>query len=1029
MATATAASLTTALDSPRTVRWLGWAASLVGLAVFIMTAGSDWLTGGRQFAFDSARMTIACGGMALLVAGVAVMLPSRWRKLLEWVLVVVATLAVAFASDLVHGADQTKQSGNAVAAASAASSGQPVRSVGSRLTAKLVMLLLVAGAIGLTRVSNGSLTEESKALAPRRLADADTPAVGKFLALAAQLGLLILLIRQFNLVSPVFQHQISFLLFFGFLVHYLLPFRYRLPFFLFLSLCAVVFVFGLVPGTWLIGIGLVLIGLCHLPIAFGFRVALLVMATIALAEFRVGWAHAPWPNAIWPILTSMFMFRLIAYVWSLKHRKAPVGVWSSLSYFFLLPNVVFPLFPIVDYATFHRNYYDVERHLIHQTGVKWVFRGITHLVCYRFIYYYFVITPDEVSSVTDLVRYMVSNFMLILKVSGQFHIIIGSLLLFGFNLPPVMNRYFLASSFTDFWRRANIYWRDFMQRVLFYPVYFRLRTWPATAGLLCSVLIVFVITWALHGYQWFWLRGSFSVSGPDLLFWTLFGGLVAVNTVVESKAAGKKRPATGQELRFRAIAVHSLKILGVFSVVCFLWSIWISTSISEWLSLWSLPGVSSRDIAVLTPALIGAIAVAVWASIAQQRESLGGAAGARPRAGQPAFFPVAAPTAVLILLLFCVAQPAVYKRFQTRLAEIVRDVQTERFSKRDVAIADRAYYENLTRVDRFNAQLWAMYNAQAVAPEQAVAQPEEAKKAEAAANNPLEEAANQPMPDSGNLRSRDDFLGSELKPGLTSTRHGAEFHTNRWGMRDKDYELKAPPGTCRIALLGGSPEMHPGVLDAQLWEALLEDRLNRDNDHNGGVSRYEILNFSVTRYTALQRLAALDMKALRFDPDIVFYIAHPTDRNRATAALASAASMGTKIPYDGLKDVLNLAGVASGDDIKDAKRRLKPFGNDILAATDREVVKLCRQKKIVPVYILLPMLGELGDEEIPDQLRLAKEAGFKVVNLVDIFKNYDEASLRLTLRNFHPNAKGHQITADAVYAELRKDKTLLQKLK
>jgi D-alanyl-lipoteichoic acid acyltransferase DltB (MBOAT superfamily) len=641
------------------------------------------------------------------------------------------------------------------------------------------MLLLVAGAIGLTRVSAPPSIEETKPRTPA-LINAGSIAPGKFIGLAVQLGLLVLIIRQFNLVSPVFQHQISSIVFFGFLVHYLLPLQYRLPFFLFLSLSAIVFVFGFVQAGWLIGIGLTLIALCHLPVPFSLRIVLLLLAGFGLAEFRVGWLQAPWANAIWPILTSMFMFRLIAYVWSLKHKKAPVGLWASLSYFFLLPNVVFPLFPIVDYATFHRNYYDADRHLIHQTGLKWIFRGITHLVCYRFIYYYFVITPDEVNSVTDLVRYMVSNFMLILKVSGQFHIIIGMLLLFGFNLPPVMNRYFLACSFTDFWRRANIYWRDFMQRVLFYPLYFRLSKWPPTAGLLTSVLIVFVVTWALHGYQWFWLRGSFSVSGPDLLFWSLFGGLVAVNTVVESKAAGK-RADVSQGLKFRAIAVHSLKILGVFSVVCFLWSIWIAASIPEWLSLWSLPGVTLRDIEILTPTLLGAVAVAVWASIAARREAPGGAATRRaPSAPQP-FFPLAAPTAALILLLFCLSQPAIYKRFQTRLAETVRDLQTERFSKRDVAIADRAYYENLTRIDRFNTQLWAIYNSRAVQPEQAVIPPEQAKTQPEQANNPTEETVNPRV-----LTFRNDFLGQEMKPGLTTTPHGLEFHTNRWGMRDKE---------------------------------------------------------------------------------------------------------------------------------------------------------------------------------------------------------------------------------------------------
>ncbi len=58
--------------------------------------------------------------------------------------------------------------------------------------------------------------------------------------------------------------------------------------------------------------------------------------------------------------------------------------------------------------------------------------------------------------------------------SGQFHIIVGMLHLFGFNLPETHHSYFLASSFTDFWRRINIYWKDFMMKIFFYPAYFAL---------------------------------------------------------------------------------------------------------------------------------------------------------------------------------------------------------------------------------------------------------------------------------------------------------------------------------------------------------------------------------------------------------------------------------------------------------------------------------------------------------------------------------------------------------------------------
>jgi len=562
-----------------------------------------------------------------------------------------------------------------------------------------------------------------------------------------------------------------------------------------------------------------------------------------------------------------------------------------------------------------------------------------------------------------------------------------------------MNRFWHAASFTDFWRRANIYWRDFMQRVFFYPVYFRLRQWPPAASLLCATVFVFLVTWALHAYQWFWLRGSFSISTPDVLFWSVFGALVAVNTLYDSKKA-KKRAALSRGGSFRQIALHTLCIMGTFSVICLLWSIWISTSISEWVSLWGVPAPTWKDIAILVPALLGGIALAAWGAIAARREEPAGSpAGAPVGAGEKPFFVAAARTSAPILALLIISQPIIYNKFAPRLTALVQELRTEKLSRQDVALLDRGYYENLTRIDRFNSQLWQIYN------ERANVQPETAK-------NAPEQPANAAYPEWRNTRARGDFLGSELKPGLTaSLKDGSEFHTNRWGMRDKEYELKPPPGTCRIALLGGSPEMNAGVLDAQLWEAVLEERLNRENPRKD-ISRYEILNLSVPRYTAPQRLSEFEMKGLKFEPDVVFYVAHPTDRNRATGMLAGAVSEGTEIPYDFLKEVLRKAGVEKGADLREAKRRLRPYANDIIAGTYQQVVQLCRAHSIIPVYILLPMPVEAGDEEIPDHLGLAIEAGFKVLSLVDTFHGCDPVSVRVGPYNLHGNAKCHQLTSD-----------------
>ena len=55
------------------------------------------------------------------------------------------------------------------------------------------------------------------------------------------------------------------------------------------------------------GAGLGLIGICHLPLQFGARVAIILVATIPLVTLRADFIESDWLPVIWPILGSMFM--------------------------------------------------------------------------------------------------------------------------------------------------------------------------------------------------------------------------------------------------------------------------------------------------------------------------------------------------------------------------------------------------------------------------------------------------------------------------------------------------------------------------------------------------------------------------------------------------------------------------------------------------------------------------------------------------------------------------------------------------
>jgi hypothetical protein len=82
----------------------------------------------------------------------------------------------------------------------------------------------------------------------------------------------------------------------------------------------------------------------------------------------------------------------------------------------MVPNVCFPLFPVVDFQAFRRSHYAIDAHQTYQQGIDWIVRGVVHLILYRYIYYYVTLAPSEVSDPAQFMQYVVSNFLLYLRV-------------------------------------------------------------------------------------------------------------------------------------------------------------------------------------------------------------------------------------------------------------------------------------------------------------------------------------------------------------------------------------------------------------------------------------------------------------------------------------------------------------------------------------------------------------------------------------------------------------------------------------
>ena len=262
-----------------------------------------------------------------------------------------------------------------------------------------------------------------------------------------------------------------------------------------------------------------------------------------------------------------------------------------------------------------------------------------------------------------------------------------------------------------------------------------------------------------------------------------------------------------------------------------------------------------------------------------------------------------------------------------------------------------------------------------------------------------------------------DILGYDLVPSFNGTFKGVPFRTNRWGMHDKEYSLVAPARTYRIALLGSSFTMAGGVPQEKSLEALVEDRLNREAT-TPAHRHYEILNFSVGGYGVLHNVAVAEKKVFPFAPNAVFLIIHSIEPRRIATSLIEMLRKGVPIPYPELRQQLQKAGVKSGMEEPELRRRLAPIAPDIVRWGYRRIAQLCRQHGVPLVGIVFPEPRD-GTEQLDATAALASEAGVTLLKLNGVYTGHPYESVQLPGGDFHLNELGHQLVADRLYQLLR----------
>ena len=156
------------------------------------------------------------------------------------------------------------------------------------------------------------------------------PDAFRFVWLMAQLGLLLGVFKFYDTEEPAFG-LLSILVVGGFAIHYWLPFEWKSRFLIGWSLASAYVMLSPQTATLLIVGGLVLYALATAPLAFRWRLALVLALVAVLVYGRVTLSLGV-PPEFWLIFGAIFMFRYIVYLYEAawaKNRRAHFVITSK----------------------------------------------------------------------------------------------------------------------------------------------------------------------------------------------------------------------------------------------------------------------------------------------------------------------------------------------------------------------------------------------------------------------------------------------------------------------------------------------------------------------------------------------------------------------------------------------------------------------------------------------------------------------------------------------------------------------------
>lgn len=294
--------------------------------------------------------------------------------------------------------------------------------------------------------------------------------------------------------------------------------------------------------------------------------------------------------------------------------------------------------------------------------------------------------------------------------------------------------------------------------------------------------------------------------------------------------------------------------------------------------------------------------------------------------------------------------------------------------------------------------------------------------------------------------SKDPQLYFELVPNLKNQKfYDTTIDINSEGFRDKEYSIEKPVNTVRIIALGDSVGFGWGVNLEDVYTEVLERKLNEYSDKN-----YEVLNFAVPGYYTAQQLRQLEVKTIKYSPDIILLIYlfndaevksfHPYDRLtllyrqfnfflKRTSYLhyyLSTAFAETRAKFNE-KEILDKSKEKTYTNLLETMFSESSEGWKLSQESLIKIDRLAEENNAKFILVLWPNIQDIKNypylEIHKTILDFCRENSIDCVDLLENYKPYADTPMGTgpEKKDGHPDALGHKIIANGIYEKLIKE--------